>query len=185
MKKSIVICLVALSLIACKQQQQARMPISHSSGVFMKESVERNKKLIKEEEKIIDSIIKSDTVVKYIPSQKGYWYSYVTKNEKDTLRPRKGDVAFFTYDVKDLSGKVIYTEAELKPQTYLVDKQDIMLGLMKGIKIMHKNEKVTFLFPSHIAYGYHGDNNKIGTNQPIICTVTLNDFKPKDKITQE
>ena len=43
---------------------------------------------------------------------------------------------------------------------------------------MKKNETVTFLFPSHIAYGYHGDNKKIGTNQPLICTVTLRNFVP-------
>ncbi|MFZ0598200.1 MAG: gliding motility-associated peptidyl-prolyl isomerase GldI, partial [Flavobacterium sp.] len=46
------------------------------------------------------------------------------------------------------------------------------------IKMMHKNEIVTFLFPSHIAYGYHGDNKKIGTNQSLICTVTLRNFLP-------
>ena len=54
-----------------------------------------------------------------------------------------------------------------------------MMGLRDGIKLMHKNETVNFLFPSHIAYGYHGDNKKIGPNQPLICTITLNDFKPE------
>ncbi len=44
---------------------------------------------------------------------------------------------------------------------------------------MHKKEKIAFLFPSHVAYGYHGDERRIGTNEPIICTVTLNDFKPE------
>jgi hypothetical protein len=34
-----------------------------------------------------------------------------------------------------------------------------------------------------MAYGYHGDEKRIGTNQPIICTVKLNDFKPENKIT--
>ena len=47
------------------------------------------------------------------------------------------------------------------------------------------NKKVTFLFPSHMAYGYHGDDRRIGTNEPIICTVTLNDIKNENKTTQE
>jgi hypothetical protein len=50
---------------------------------------------------------------------------------------------------------------------------------------MHKNEKETFLFPSHMAFGYHGDDKRIGTNVPLICTVTLNDFKAETKITTE
>ena len=28
-----------------------------------------------------------------------------------------------------------------------------------------------------MAYGYHGDNKKIGVNEPLICRVTLRDFK--------
>ena len=66
---------------------------------------------------------------------------------------------------------------ELKPQQYVVDKQNRMIGLRDGIKLMKKGEKVTFLFPSHMAFGYHGDNNKIGTNEPLICTVTLTNIK--------
>jgi FKBP-type peptidyl-prolyl cis-trans isomerase len=70
----------------------------------------------------------------------------------------------------------------LRPQTYVVDKQNIMMGLRDGIKLMRKNEKVTFLFPSHMAFGYRGDTKRINSNEPIICTVTLNDFKPQFKI---
>ena len=172
-------------LISCAKQQ-ARQPISHSSGTFMKESVERNKKLISGEEAKIDSIIKSDLNVKYITSQKGYWYRYDKKNTLDTLRPKKGDVANFNYEIKDLDGNVIYSELELRPQVYHVDKeQKIMMGLRHGLKLMHKTETVTFLFPSHMAYGYHGDDRRIGQNQPLICTVTLVDFKPESKILTE
>lgn len=175
--QSIAMLLVLIFTVSCKQQQ-ARRPISQSSGTFLSESAERNKKLIKGEEGKIDSIIKSNPKIKYIASSKGYWYHYESKNETDTLRPKKGDVANFVYEVKDLNGNVIYSEVELKPQTYVVDKQNIMMGLRNGIKLMRKNEKVTFLFPSHMAFGYHGDNKKIGTNEPLICTVTLTDFKP-------
>lgn len=90
----------------------------------------------------------------------------------------------FDYEIKNIAGKIIYSQAELKPQNYLVDKQDFMKGIQDGIKLMEKGEKVTFLFPSHLAFGYHGDNNKIGTNQPLICTVTLNDVK-KQKVSTE
>ena len=142
----------------------------------MKKSAERNKKLVATEEGQIDSVIKSNPKVKYLSSTNGFWYTYVIQNTLDTLSPKKGDVAFFNYEIKDLKGKIIYSEAELKPQTYAIDKQNIMTGLREGIKLMHKKEKVIFLFPSHIAYGYHGDEKKIGPNQPLLCTVTLQNF---------
>lgn len=173
---------ICITMISCKQQQKARMPISRSSGTFMKESIIRNKKLISGEEAKIDSIIKSNPKIKYYASNKGYWYYYEKQNTTDTLRPKKGDIAYFDYEVQDLEGNVIYSEIQTKPQVYKVDKQNIMMGLRHGIKLMRKNEKVIFLFPSHIAYGYHGDNKNIGSNEPLICSVTLNDFKPESKV---
>lgn len=185
MKKFVFSLIIVIALQSCSQQQ-ARKPISHSSGTFLKESVIRNKKLISGEESKIDSIIKSDPNAKYIASQKGYWYRYDKRNTLDTLRPKKGDIAHFNYEIKDLDGNVIYSELELRPQVYRVDKeQKIMMGLRHGIKLMHKNETVTFLFPSHMAYGYHGDDRRIGHNQPLICTVTLTDFNPEEKIQTE
>jgi gliding motility-associated peptidyl-prolyl isomerase len=181
----LIVLMCAVMILSCSQQQ-ARQPVNRSSGTFMKESIARNKKLIAGEESKIDSIIKSDPNVKYIASTKGYWYRYDVRNAKDTLRPRKGDVANFNYEVKDLNGNVIYTELELRPQTYHVDKeQKIIIGLRHGIKLMHKNETVTFLFPSHMAYGYHGDDRRIGHNEPLIYTVTLTDFKPEVALNNE
>jgi gliding motility-associated peptidyl-prolyl isomerase len=175
-KLILIVFLVPILVTSCKQQQEARRPVSQASGSFMKKSIERNKKLIASEEGQIDALIKSNPKIKYIASSKGYWYTYVTQNKLDTLTPKKGDVAFFDYEIKDLKGKIIYSQVELRPQTYAVDKQNIMTGLREGIKLMHKKEKVIFLFPSHIAYGFHGDDKKIGTNQPLLCTVTLHNF---------
>ena len=179
MKNSKLLVIVFFSFIlvsSCKQHQEARRPISQTTGTFMKKSIARNKMLVAGEEVQIDLVIKSNPKMKYIAATKGYWYTYLLQNQLDTITPKKGDVAFFDYEVKDIKGNVIYTELELGPQTYAIDKQNIMTGLREGIKLMHKNEKVTFLFPSHIAYGYHGDNKKIGANQPLSCTVTLHNF---------
>ena len=185
MKNHLLLGVIAVFFLVSCKEQQARMPISHSSGTFLKESIARNKKLITGEESKIDSIIKSDTSKKFYTSTKGFWYTYITRNEKDTLRPKKGDIAQFDYEIMDFKGNVVYSEVELRPQTYAVDKQNIIKGLREGIKMMRKNEKVTFLFPSYLAYGYRGDEKSIKSNQPIICTVTLNDFSPENKIQLE
>jgi gliding motility-associated peptidyl-prolyl isomerase len=181
----LLVFMVAILVFSCKQHQEARRPISQASGTFMKKSAERNKKLNATEEDQIETLIKSNPKIKYLASTKGYWYTYVTQNIQDTLTPKKGDVAFFDYEIKDLKGNVIYSELELRPQTYAIDKQNIMTGLREGIKLMHKNEKVIFLFPSHIAYGYHGDDKKIGTNQPLMCTVTLHNFISEEAFKKE
>lgn len=178
--KNIILILISVILLASCSQQQARKPVSQSSGTFINESIERNKVLIAKEEDKIDQFIKNDSLNHYIASPKGYWYSYNTKVNEAKSTPIRGDIAYFDYEIKSLDGKIIYTKEELKPQTYYVDKENILMGLRDGIKIMKKGEEITFLFPSHSGFGYHGDNNKIGTNEPLLCTVTLNDIK-KDK----
>ena len=180
MKNKITLLLLfALFLVSSCSQQQARKPISQSSGTFMKESISRNKKLVASEEDKIKAIMKSNPNLNYISSKKGYWYYYENKNNNDSVSPNKGDIAYFDYEISDLNGNVIYSQLELRPQIYTVDKeQKIISGLRDGIKLMHKNEKIIFLFPSHLAYGYRGDSRRIGINEPIICTVSLNDIKP-------
>ena len=176
--KILTLALLGMNLVTCcTQKQEPRRPVSHSSGEFMKQSIERNKKLNQNEEALIASIIKKDTANTYIASTKGYWYYYNQKNTASEVKPVRGDIAIFDYEIKDIKGNTIYSQAELKTQNYLVDKQDFMKGIQDGIKLMQKGEKVTFLFPSHMGFGYHGDDNKITTNQPLICTVTLKDIK--------
>ena len=171
------ILVVALTIfIASCSEKQARQPISHSSGTFMKESIDRNKKLNEQEKLAITKIIQKDTAFLYNRSEKGFWYAYENKSAENVF-PVKGDVVNFDYEITDLYGNTIYSAEELKTQTYHVDKQNIMSGLRNGIKLMHKGDKVKFIFPSQSAYGYHGDDKKIGTNQPIICHVTLNEIK--------
>ncbi len=168
----------------CTQKEVARKPISQESGEFMKQSVARNKKLNENEESIIAAMIKKDTAVDYITSSKGYWYYYNTKNSVSTAKPIKGDIVFYEYEIKDIKGNIIYSQTELKKRQYVVDKQDIIKGLRDGLKLMEKGEKVTFLFPSHMGYGYLGDKDKIGANEPIICSVSISDIKPYETETK-
>mgnify|MGYP006141896251 CR=1 FL=1 len=180
----IIYLLVLITLLSCNEKEPRR-PVNRSKGTFMKESVQRNLLLVAEEEKIIDSLMKSHPELKFKESQKGFWFAITELNEQEKYYPQKNDLVFFTFEIQDLYGEVIYSREQLKPQTYLVDKQNIMMGLRDGIKLMRKNEKVSFLFPSHMAFGYHGDNKRIGSNQPLICTVTLHDFKPETKLKTE
>ncbi|HUH26676.1 gliding motility-associated peptidyl-prolyl isomerase GldI [Gelidibacter sp.] len=174
MTRTILIILVlALGVSSCKSPE-ARRPISQKSGSFIKISAERNKKLNTEELAQIQNIIEKDTSKTYIASESGFFYYYNTKVEKDTITPTFGDIVNFDYDVKDINGNDIYSDNEIHPRDYAMDQEEIFTGLREGLKLMKPGETVTFLFPSQKAYGYYGDKNKIGTNTPVICEVTVN-----------
>lgn len=173
MNKSIALLLILLILTACKTPE-ARQPISKKSGSFIDASVERNKKLNTAELNAIKKIMEEQNH-DYIASESGFWYYYNNKIEADSLKtPHFGDIVNYNYNVKSLNGQLIYTKDDIKTQNYTMDQEILFTGLREGLKLMKTGETVTFLFPSQKAYGYYGDENKIGTNIPLICEVTIN-----------
>lgn len=172
MNKLLTIVLVLL-VLGCKTPE-ARRPVSIKTGSFIDASVERNKQLNAKEKAFIENLMQQEDKG-YIASESGFWYYYNNKVENDTLKtPDFGDVINYNYNVKDINGAVIYTTEDIKNQTYAMDKEELFTGLREGLKLMKTGETVTFLFPSQKAYGYYGDENKIGTNVPLICEVTVN-----------
>ena len=71
----------------------------------------------------------------------------------------------------------MYSKENLGIKKYIVDKEDFISGLQKGIKLMKIGETITFVIPSYSAFGITGDGNKIGVNQSIKSTVTLINIK--------
>ncbi len=174
MTKQLTIVLALLFLFSCKTPE-ARKPISVKTGSFIDASVERNKQLNAKEQASIQKVMTLKKDNNYIASESGFWYYYNTKAEIDTLStPNFGDIITYNYNIKDLNGSLIYSKADIKTQTYAMDQEELFTGLREGLKLMKTGETVTFLFPSQKAYGYYGDQNKIGSNTPLICEVTVN-----------
>lgn len=183
MKKGVILIISMLCILAC-QEPEARRPISQKTGSYITESVKRNKELIAEEEVVIKKNIEKDTSNIYISSESGFWYTYIVQDTLSTKTPIKGDIVNFTYDLQTLSGTIILSKEEIGVQAIKVDQsnQELISGIRDGIKILKEGETITFLFPSHKAYGYYGFEDKIGSNIPIRSTVTLlkiEDNEPK------
>jgi len=179
MKKIVILLLVFITLSACKAPE-ARRPVSATSGSFIDQSVERNKKLNAEEYAAIEFYMTVNSSSTYIASPNGFWYTYNTKIEAESIMPKFGDIVNFDYNVKDLKGNTIYTKEQLKTQNYAMDQQELFSGLREGLKLMKAGETVTFLFPSQKAYGYYGDSKNIGTSVPLVCLVTVNTITQKE-----
>lgn len=149
-----------------------RKPILRKTSTFLKESVRFNKTMNENEEKAFAAFMENDSLTKYISSPNGFWYTFNQKKSNSYL-PQIGDQVFYTFAVYNVNNIIIYDDEEIGEQTYIIDKQEIVEGLRNGLKLMGAGEVVTFLFPSHKVYGYIGDDNKIGINQPLIYKVKL------------
>lgn len=172
-----IIFLLAFFAFGCAQKEEPRKPISRVSGSFLKKSIEISKEVVSDEEQVFDSIIKANADTAYFLSQKGYWYTFLETSTTEDYLPKSGDIVYFDSEIFSVSGDTIYKSGEIPTKEYMVDKEDIIIGIRDGVKRMKKGEKVQFLFPSHVAYGYLGDKKRIGMNIPIIYTLTILDIK--------
>ncbi|CAL65763.1 gliding motility-associated peptidyl-prolyl isomerase GldI [Christiangramia forsetii] len=172
-----VIMLIFLA-IGCKSPE-ARRPVSQNSGSYIDESVERNKEMIARDEDYIKQQMGKDPDTEYLTSADGFWYFYNNKSTDslNTKTPQFGDIVVFDYSISSIEGTSIYAEGEKPTREYTMDKEKLFTGLRQGLKLMKEGETVTFLFPSHKAFGYYGDKDKIGSNVPITAKVTLHNIK--------
>ncbi len=178
----LILLIFILSITGCKSPE-ARYPVTQNSGSYIDESVERNKEMIAEEEDYIKQVMGKNTDTEFLTSAEGFWYYYNVKStdSTNTKTPEFGDVVVFDYSISTLEGESIYAEGEKPTREYAIDKEKLFTGLRQGLKIMKEGETVTFLFPSHKAFGYYGDKEKIGSNEPITAKVTLHEIKEQNK----
>ena len=184
MKIKFLMLLAGLLLFSCKSPE-ARRPVTQKSGSYINEAVERNRAIVAEEEARIQKIIETDSTREYLSSPNGFWYYYNTKDTTSTRTPEFGDVVEFDYNIRSLSGENIYSDEDIAPRTYAIDQEELFSGLRQGLKLMKEGETVTFLFPSHKAFGYYGDKNRIGKDVPVISTVTLINISEESEAEQE
>jgi len=175
---------LAVTVLNCGGPEPRR-PVKVKSGSFFKTSVERSKQLLAKEEIVIQNIIKNDSLNEYRSSASGSWYYYEIKNDDGDYMPQPDDLVTMTYNIVGFQNDTIYSQEDIGTFQYKVDKQELFPGLRNSVKLLREGEKATFLFPSSLAYGYHGDNNKIGINVPIKSTVSILKIeKNRDSIQQ-
>lgn len=162
-------------LLSC-ESQQPRKPLNEIKSSFIKSSIDRNKKINAQQEQLIKRIIAEDSSKVYQNNPSGFWYAFLHKTEKRLL-PVRGDEVHFSYKISTLEGEILYDEMDLGEVHYLVDKEDLIAALRLGVKVLSEGESATFLFPSHLCYGYQGDGDKVGINQPLRYTLQLNSHK--------
>jgi len=153
---------------------EPRKPINPKpSTTLYKETIKESIALNKVENDKILQIIKNDSTRLYLQSSNGFWYTYIHKIEENSPTPKKGNEVTLAYNITDLNDSILYRKEDLGVKKYIIDKEDFISGLQKGIKLMKIGETITFVIPSYSAFGITGDGNKIGINQSIKSTVTL------------
>lgn len=181
--RQVFICISLLIMLTSCQDQTPRRPIEVRSGSFLKVSAERNKLLLERETAAMAEIAENDSLNTYLTSSSGFVYTYEKENpESGAPLAKPDDLVTLSYDIRTWNGDIIYTQEEIGVLRYKVDKQELFPGLRYSVKLLKEGERATFLYPSSLGYGYHGDDARIGPNTPLKCTVEIFKIEPEIQI---
>ncbi|MCO5725459.1 gliding motility-associated peptidyl-prolyl isomerase GldI [Robiginitalea marina] len=172
MKKFFILACLSLLAASCTQQQPRR-PVEVKSGSFLKQSAARNKQLLAREETLMQELIARDSLHRYLDSSSGFRFYYNSRQAEGVYLPGTDDWVTLTYDLRTWNEDTLYTREETGVIRYKVDKMELFPGLRASVKMLGEGETATFLYPSSLAFGYHGDNDRIGPNVPLKCTLTV------------
>lgn len=170
--KYFIYLIAVISLMSC-EGPVARRPVRVSTPKIIKSTVERNKELLALEVQIINSLVKKDTLHSYKPTASGSWFYYETENKDTDYLPKDEDVVTLTYTIMTLTNDTIYSAKEIGVQNVKVNKPSLFTGLRNTFTLLKEGEKATFLFPSSLGFGYHGDDHKIEPNTPIKASISI------------
>jgi gliding motility-associated peptidyl-prolyl isomerase len=169
----IILILFTISMASACGESEPRRPINKQKQIFLKESAKRNRSKINIEQNLFDQVIKKDKTLKFYSSPLGFWYAFKKKGKSPSKRPVKGDRVTFKYRIEDLNQNLLYDEDQLGIVSFHVDQEDLIPALREGVKYLTERDVVVFLFPSYLCFGYQGDGEKIGINQPLRYTIEM------------
>ncbi len=173
MFRTLLLYFFLVSILSC-QNHEPRRPINKQKQFFLKESAKRNKNIIAIEQSLFRHAIEQERRLTFESASLGFWYAFQKSNiSSNGNYPKKGDRVTFKYRIEDLSGNLLYNEKELGNVSFFVDQEDLIPALREGVKYLRTGEIGVFMFPSYLCYGYQGDGEKIGINQPLRITIEL------------
>ena len=172
---SLVIIIFSLFFYACENEvtKQSTAP-KISKQQLKKELLKSNNHFLKIEDQNIQDYIQRHG---YHMSKTGTGLYYeVYKTTKGTAA-KIGDMAVMNYSVRLLNGTLIYDSEQDGLKEFVISKGGVESGLEEGILLLKSGERARFILPSHLAFGWVGDHNRIPKKAVLVYDIELINLK--------
>ena len=166
-----LIFLLLLSVFSCEEKPQKQPnPVSKND---MKHSMETaNRYLLNEEEEDIANYIKRHGL-EMVSTGTGLRYQIIKQGSEKRIE--KGEKVTLEYEVGSIAGDLFYSSANDGVKSFVVGEGGVETGLDEAMAYLHRGDEAKLILPFHLAYGLHGDDNRIPEYATLVYTIKIID----------
>lgn len=168
---SVFVIMAIIMLLSCENNSQTQQSSQSVDAKQRKESVEKANRyiVIQENEAINDYIERHQMDV--VKTGTGLRYRIVKQGDTELIK--RGDVVSMDYEVRLLTGDLLYSSKEYGKKTFLVGKGGVESGLEEAVLHLHKGDVADIIIPSHLAFGLLGDGEKVPPRAALIYKIRI------------
>lgn len=167
-KAKYLILLLLLSLFACNEKPKKAVEIPKQE---MKQSMETaNRYLLNEEEEEIEHYVQRHGLEMM---RTGTGLRYQIMRQGNGKQVENGDVVSLDYELHSLKGELIYSSEKEGVKTFKVGEGGVESGLNEAMTYLHYGDVAKLIIPFHLAYGLHGDDNRIPEYATLVYTIKV------------
>ncbi|HRZ43056.1 MAG TPA: FKBP-type peptidyl-prolyl cis-trans isomerase [Bacteroidales bacterium] len=163
---------VVVFLTSCRQPviNPSASGDTADAETLQQELEDANKALNEREEKIINQYIKRHDLELTV-SPTGLRYTVYRPGKGAAART--GDLVKFTYAVSLINGVQLESSAEGAVSELILEKGEAISGLHELLGKMNKGAKARAIIPSHLAYGFSGEQGRIPKGATLIYDIEV------------
>jgi gliding motility-associated peptidyl-prolyl isomerase len=166
----LVLIVFASCLLACNGCSEERKVLPYSKKEYDDQLIAANRKKVEWEKKRIREYVEEQGR-EADSTATGMFYVFETRTEGEEIA--EGMTVVIDYKITLLDGTECYSSSENGPKRFTVGMDDEIAGLHEAIQLMRKGEKAVFVMPSHMAYGFTGDQQRIPQNAALVYEVVV------------
>ena len=137
----------------------------------MKQSMETaNRYLLNEEEEEIENYVQRHGL-EMVRTGTGLRYQIIRQGDGKQIA--NGDVVSLDYELHSLKGELIYSSDKEGVKTFKVGEGGVESGLNEAMAYLHYGDVAKLIIPFHLAYGLHGDDNRIPEYATLVYTIKV------------